>query len=110
MRSVPGTVTISKPSIEAQKDTGPDRGWKVILFNDDVTPFDVVIHGLQRAAGLSLEVAEMVALEAHRENEAVVKRGLTQEDAELICERLRQHTAIPSVCPGVDCEARADDA
>ncbi len=106
---VPDTVTIAKPKKNVQPDITPDRGWKVILFNDDVTPFDLVVFALQRAAGLSVEVAEMVALEAHREGEAVVKRGLSEEDAQVLCAGLRKWTRLEGVCPGVRCEARQDD-
>jgi ATP-dependent Clp protease adapter protein ClpS len=106
---VPDTVTISKPKPTFARDTAPDRGWKVVLFNDDVTPFDVVVFALQRAAGLSVEVAEMVALEAHREDSAVVKRGLSEEDAQIICGGLRKWSRIEGLCPGVDCEAKPDD-
>jgi ATP-dependent Clp protease adapter protein ClpS len=106
---VAGTVTISRPKKEMQKDSSTDRGWKVVLFNDDVTSFDVVIFGLQRAAGLSVEVAEMVAHEAHREGQAVVKRGLTEEDAQIICTALRKWTRFEGICPGVHCEPQPDD-
>jgi ATP-dependent Clp protease adapter protein ClpS len=106
---VPDTVTVAKPKSVAQPDTTIDRGWKVILFNDDVTPFDVVIFALQRAAGLSVEVANMVAQEAHAQGEAVVKRGLTEEDAQVICGGLRKWTRIEGQCPGVRCEAQPDD-
>jgi ATP-dependent Clp protease adapter protein ClpS len=106
---VPDTVTISRPKRHSLPDTTPDRGWKVVLFNDDFTPFDVVIYALQRAAGLSLEVAEMVTVEAHREGSAVVKRGLSEEDAEIICGGLRKWSRIEGICPGVHCEAQQDD-
>ncbi len=99
----PGTQTISK------QDTKASRGWKVLLYNDDITPFDVVIYALQRAAGLSQEVAEMVCLEAHNEGEAVVRSGLPETEAQVICGGLRRWTRIPDVCPGVDCEALPDD-
>ncbi len=106
-----GTTTIHAPKVKAerilQQDT--DAGWKVVLFNDEVTPFEVVIYGLQRAAGLSLEVAEMVALEAHEKDQAVVKRGLSEEDAQIICGGLRRWTRIDGICPGVQCEALQDD-
>jgi ATP-dependent Clp protease adapter protein ClpS len=106
---VPDTVTIPRPKKVPKPDTTPDRGWKVVLFNDDTTPFDVVIYALQRAAGLSLEVAEMVTNEAHREGSAVVRRGLTEEDAEIICAGLRKWSRIEGICPGVHCEAQQDD-
>jgi ATP-dependent Clp protease adapter protein ClpS len=106
---LPDTVTIPRPTHAPRRDTAPDRGWKVVLFNDDHTPFEVVIFALQRAAGLSLEVAEMVTMEAHREGSAVVRRGLTQEDAEIICAGLRRWSRVEGVCAGVHCEAQSDD-
>jgi ATP-dependent Clp protease adapter protein ClpS len=108
-----GTTTISAPKIYSQPqqvtDIDPETGWKVVLHNDDVTPYDVVIYGLQRAAGLSLEIAEAVAAEAHNEEAAVVKRGLSEEDAQIICGGLRKWTRIDGLCPGVICEPLHDD-
>ncbi len=86
-----------------------DHGWKVMLFNDDVTPFDVVIFGLQKACGLSEEVAEMIAIEAHNEGSAVARRGLEQDSAERICVQLKACTRIPRICPGVGCSAERDE-
>ena len=106
---MPDTVTITRPKKAPKPDLTTDRGWKVVLFNDDVTPFDAVIFALQRAAGLSVEVAEMVAVEAHREDSAVVKRGLTEEDARIICGGLRKWSRIEGLCPGVRCDAKPDD-
>jgi ATP-dependent Clp protease adapter protein ClpS len=106
---VPDTVTISKPKKDVRPDTGMDRGWKVILFDDEVTPLQVVVFALQRAANLSIEVAEMVTDEAQREGQAVVKRGLSEEDAQIICGGLRAWTRIEGICPGVRCEKMKDD-
>lgn len=86
-----------------------DHGWKVVLLNDDVTPFDIVVLGLEKACGMSEEVAEMVAVEAHNEGSAVAKRGLSQDDAEAMCLRLKACTRIPRLCPGVGCTAEKDD-
>ncbi len=107
---MPDTVTISKPKLKPQRDTAPDRGWKVILFNDDVTPLQLVVLALQQVAGLSLEVADMVAAEAHEHGQAVVRRGLLQEDAERIALRLHEFTCMEGVSPGVHAEAQEDDA
>lgn len=106
---MPGTAVLPVVEAESAKGVAPDRGWKVILLNDDVTPFDVVILALQRAAGLSLELAEQVAFTAHQEGEALVKRGLSEEDAQIICGGLRKWTRIDGVCPGVGCRAERDD-
>ena len=105
---MPGVAT---PTIEAQEvlDIVQDHGWKVLLFNDDVTPFDVVVAALQRAAKLSEEMAEHVATTAHREGQATVKRGLNEEDARIICGGLTRWTRIKDRCPGVKCAAEPDD-
>lgn len=106
-----GTTTIRAPKVASQPQTvdSTDAGWKVVLHNDEVTPLEVVVYGLQRAAGLSLEVAEMIAHEAHNEEAAVVKRGLSEEDALIICGGLRRWTRIDGICPGVTCEALKDE-
>lgn len=86
-----------------------EHGWKVVLLNDDVTPFDVVVLGLQKTCGLSEEVAEMIAVEAHTEGSAVARRGLGQDEAERMCVRLKACTRIPRICPGVGCTAERDE-
>jgi len=86
-----------------------EHGWKVVLLNDDVTPFDLVILALQKVCGLSDEVAEMIAVEAHTEGSAVAKRGLTQDEAEALCIRMKALTRIPRMCPGVACAAEHED-
>lgn len=105
------TTTIRAPAAKPDLDLESlaDPGWMVVLHNDDVTPFDIVIYALQRAAGLSLEVAEMVAFEAHDEGCAIVKRGLSEEDARIICGGLRRWSRIEGVCPGLTCEAVHDE-
>lgn len=105
-----GTTTIHAPAAQPELagTTQVEPGWMVILHNDDVTPFEVVIYALQRAAGLSLEVADMVAQEAHVEGCAVVKRGLTEEDAQIICGGLRKWSRLEGICPGLTCEAVPD--
>ena len=106
---MPGTVTITRKKEQVKPpEIIPDPGWKVVLFNDDITPYDVVVYGLQRAAGLSLEVAEMVAFEAHNDDSAIVKRSLSEEDAKIICGGLRTWTRVEGKCPGVRCEAEPD--
>lgn len=105
---MPGTTTIAKPKLLPEPVIVTDPGWKVVLFNDDVTPMEVVVYALQRAAGVSLEVAEMITMEAHSDGSAVVKRGLDEEDAKIICGGLRKWSRIDGLCPGVRCEAAKD--
>ncbi len=80
----------------------------MVLFNDDITPIDLVVLAVQKAAGLSLEVAEMIVEEAHRSDNAVVKRGLDRDQAEAICNVLRQETSLDGQLPGVRCEAQRE--
>ena len=105
----PATLPIPRIKPETNRPTVQDPGWKVVLHNDEVTPFEVVVYALQRAAGVSLEVAEMIAHEAHTKEMAIVKRGLTEEDANIICGGLRRWSRIEGVCPGVICEAVVDE-
>ena len=105
---MPGTVVLPRAAPQRVPEPVVERGWKVMLHNDDVTPIDVVVYGLQRAASLSLELAEAVAVEAHREGVAVVKRGLTKEDALIMCGGLRKWTRVDGLCPGVECEVEED--
>jgi ATP-dependent Clp protease adapter protein ClpS len=104
----PGDSPEATPEMETSTITLPDPGWKVVLYNDDVTPFEVVILALMKAAGLSGEVAEMVAHEAHATGAAVVRRGLQEAEARVMCGRLHAYSRIPGHCPGVDCEAVHD--
>lgn len=108
------TTVISRPNTEAEAEAedpllAPESGWKVLLFNDDIHPFDLVVFSVQKAAGLSLEVAEMITFEAHEQGEAVVKRGLTQEDAVVMAGHLRRYTKAGGRFPGVKATAEKDD-
>ena len=67
--------------VETKDDISTSNGWKVIIHNNDYTPFDLVILGLISIFDLSAEEAEKKAMETHHEGSAVVKTGLTQEDA-----------------------------
>lgn len=103
------TPTVTPQLKPAEPKAIPSRGWKVVLFNDDVHIYEMVILALQRAAGLSIEVAEMVAWEAHSEGSAVVKSGLDRDEALIICAGLRKWTRIEGRTSGVHCEAQQDD-
>ncbi|TVR45027.1 MAG: ATP-dependent Clp protease adaptor ClpS [Planctomycetota bacterium] len=101
------TVTVPKPIETTATDLHP--GWRVVLLNDNVNDYLMVIFALQRAAGLSVEVAEMVTREAHESGSAVVKRGLNEEDAKIMCGALKKYSRIPGVTPGVEAIAEVDD-
>ena len=94
---------------ELAQDTKHEKGWKVVIFNDDVTPYDLVVFAIQHGAGLSEEVAEMIAKEAHQTDGAVVKNNLTEEKAEAIAEVIHVLTQAKGRFPGVRVEAQKDE-
>lgn len=51
--------------------TGYDRGYKVILHNDDYTTFDFVTVILMRIFGKSMEEAQVITLKVHQEGRGV---------------------------------------
>jgi len=64
--------TESLPEIIAHEETDLDPGWKVLVHNDDVTPFDFVTVVLRSIFQLSPEIAEHVTLTAHFRGIALV--------------------------------------
>lgn len=50
----------------------------VILFNDDVTPMDVVVVQITKATRCSPEKAYKLMLEAHKNGRAIVFTGYTE--------------------------------
>lgn len=49
-----------------------DEVWRILIHNDDQTPFDYVIYTLSSVFMLSDELAEHIALTAHNNGTAVV--------------------------------------
>lgn len=50
----------------------PEEQYKIIIHNDDVTPYEYVILVLEHIFSLSSEIAEHVTWTAHNEGQAVV--------------------------------------
>lgn len=57
----------------------PKKGWRVLLHNDEETPFTYVIHTLSSVFMLSDELAEHIASTAHASGTAVVTVRPRQE-------------------------------
>ena len=64
-------VDTSRETLE-EVDEALEKQGRVIIHNDDVTPFDFVIMVLQRFFNLALPKAEYVAWTAHTEGHALV--------------------------------------
>lgn len=59
-------------SLDAALDVGFGNLWRVIIHNDEVTPYDYVISVLETVFFLSSELAEHVTWTAHEQGQAVV--------------------------------------
>ncbi|MFO7634270.1 MAG: ATP-dependent Clp protease adaptor ClpS [Caldilinea sp.] len=73
-------VETAGPAYEA----GYEPRWRVLIHNDDVTPFDYVMRILLQLFLLSEEIAEHVAQTAHDEGQAVVVVRPRDEAARLV--------------------------
>jgi ATP-dependent Clp protease adapter protein ClpS len=102
-------MTIELLDPETAQSTKHEKGWKVVIFNDDVTPYDVVVFSIQSGAGLSEEVAEMITKEAHNTDGAIVKHNLSEEKANIIAETIHGISKVKGRFPGVRVEAQKDE-
>jgi ATP-dependent Clp protease adaptor protein ClpS len=66
------TQTVIDPVVDEADDLRLEPLYRVLIHNDDVTPYDYVVRILQRVFLLSEELADHVAWTAHHEEVAVV--------------------------------------
>ncbi|MBX3015287.1 MAG: ATP-dependent Clp protease adaptor ClpS [Caldilineaceae bacterium] len=64
--------TLLDPIVRDDKDIREEPLYRILIHNDDVTPYDYVVRMLKRIFMLSQELAEHVAETAHDEGVAVV--------------------------------------
>ena len=69
------TDTIKQKEKKSKDQPKINEPWVVILFNDDVHPFDQVILQVQKATGCSLLDATRITFEAHSKGKAVAFSG-----------------------------------
>lgn len=65
-------ATLTDLDIDLAGQEQHENRWYVVVHNDNVTPFDYVLHILTSLFLLSDELAEHVAQTAHSEGQAVV--------------------------------------
>ena len=68
------TTRVTTPDVEAtvEQTLELEPPWRVIIHNDDVTPYDFVLHVLMSIFKLSSEIAEHVTWTAHSTGKAHV--------------------------------------
>lgn len=64
--------TLLDPIVREEEDVRVEPLYRIMIHNDDVTPFDYVIRVLKRIFMLSQELAEHIAETAHDEGVAIV--------------------------------------
>jgi ATP-dependent Clp protease adaptor protein ClpS len=69
---MPISETAIQPIVRQAQDTRLEPRYRVLIHNDDITPFDYVIRILERVFALSEELADHVAMTAHEEGVAIV--------------------------------------
>jgi ATP-dependent Clp protease adapter protein ClpS len=84
-------------------DAGKDRpngdhfnAWRTVLFNCDCHHFNEVIQALLKAIHCSVEEAQRLAWEAHKNGRSVVYRGYF-EKAELVCSVIQSSGLLAKV-------------
>jgi ATP-dependent Clp protease adaptor protein ClpS len=71
------TATVTDNDVELLHDLGLgedfDSQWQVILWNDDVTPMDVVVRALRKVFGHDEQLAAKIMWEAHQRGRAIAQ-------------------------------------
>lgn len=81
------TQVDERPDITSGERTDLDRPYNVFLWDDPVTPMNVVTRVLQKVFGYGKDRAELLMITAHLEGKVVVWTGGLRE-AERYCIRL----------------------
>ena len=69
---MPISETAIQPIVRQEEDTRLEPRYRILIHNDEVTPYDYVIRILERVFMLSEELAEHVAWTAHNDGIAIV--------------------------------------
>ncbi len=92
----------------AQPDAAGES-WRVLILNDDKTPFEFVIDTLEAVFMLSEEIADYIALTAHEQGAAVVViRSRAAAEALASVARARAQAAGYPLAFSLEADARAD--
>jgi ATP-dependent Clp protease adaptor protein ClpS len=86
----PALAPVRSPEGVVDEETGTDRPWLVIVWNDPVNLMSFVTYVFQKLFGYSKEKATKLMLDVHHKGRAVVSSG-SRERAELDVYRLHEH-------------------
>jgi ATP-dependent Clp protease adaptor protein ClpS len=97
-----GTPVLENPDtlIEDDKKTDIALPWNVILYNDDYHTFNEVILQIQKATGVSIEVAFELTMQVHTQGQANCYEG-THTECERVAAVLREIRLSVEVTQGL---------
>ena len=79
-----------------EEDVTLDNPYNLFLWNDPVTPMQVVTYVLKKLFGFAKEKAEELMLQAHNNGKVVIFTG-SREEAERYCVQLHASGLMASV-------------
>ena len=84
---------VDRPPVKQPKEIELDKpgGFNVVLLNDSVTPYEVVLEALRSVLGLTEQNAYRRMMRAHRGGWHVVATYASADVAETVAERLMAH-------------------
>lgn len=67
------TIKDPKKNESQENDAIFDSGWQVVLYNDDINQFHMVVKWIMQVFGHCLEMATKIALEAHTKGRTIAE-------------------------------------
>src|SRR5271170_5121526 len=102
---MPGIQELTEQAVENVNK--PEETWSLICMNDDIHPFEAVILALLRVK-LDIDTAKQKTFAIHTEGSAVVKSGLTKDDALIDRHIIVDTTKCGGMFPGIQVEIVED--
>ncbi len=90
---MPKTTTITE--LETEQQTTVNRGWVVVVFNDDTHTFEYVVHLFCKVLMVSAEKAGHMAYNIHTKGQEVVAGPMSKYEADEIVTKIRNFGPDP---------------
>jgi ATP-dependent Clp protease adapter protein ClpS len=104
-----GTEVMPGVVVKEVVDESLARTYSLIAFNDDVTPFMLVIMGIAMI-GVEVQRAEELTNEIHHKGSAVVKSGMSKDEVVQAYNVVKEITKGGGRYPGIEMQMVEDSA
>jgi ATP-dependent Clp protease adapter protein ClpS len=86
------TVVDRKPAVKPEEiELNEPGGFNIVILNDNVTPYQVVVEAIMHAVGLSEHEAFSRMMQAHQIGWGVIATYASRDIAETVANKLEQH-------------------